>query len=44
LELLGDSKKMQGFGDAGRDRIRKEFVLPRLIRDELKLIKEVSNS
>jgi len=41
LELLEDSKKRELFGEAGRERIRQEFVLPRLIRDELRLVREL---
>lgn len=43
LELLENPAKRELFGEAGRERIRQEFVLPRLIRDELSLIKELLN-
>jgi trehalose synthase len=29
------------FGRAGRERVRREFLLPRLARDELRLIKDI---
>lgn len=41
LELLEDSEERKAFGAAGQEKVRKEFLLPRLIRDELKLIKEL---
>ena len=41
LGLLQNSKQKEAFGEAGRDRVRKEFLLPRLIRDELRLIREL---
>jgi trehalose synthase len=41
LFLLENPTVAQRFGQAGRAKIRTEFLLPRLIRDELKLIKDV---
>lgn len=41
LRLLEDTEKRKAFGKAGQEKVRKEFLLPRLIRDELKLVKEV---
>ena len=41
LELLEDAEERKAFGKAGEEKIRKEFLLPRLMRDELKLVKEV---
>lgn len=41
LELLEDTPKRTAFSKAGQEKVRREFLLPRLIRDELKLIKEV---
>lgn len=41
LELLEDSEARKTFGQAGQEKVRKEFLLPRLMRDELKLVKEV---
>jgi trehalose synthase len=38
LGLLEDSEKRKGFGKAGQEKVRREFLLPRLMRDELKLI------
>ena len=39
--LLEDSQIAEAFGRAGQDKIRAEFLLPRLIRDELRLLKDV---
>jgi trehalose synthase len=39
--LLEDSQIAGAFGRAGRSKIRAEFLLPRLIRDELRLLKDV---
>ena len=39
LFLLGNHKIAEGFGRAGQAKIRTEFLLPRLIRDELRLAK-----
>ncbi len=41
LELLEDSEKRKAFGKAGQEKVRKEFLLPRLMRDELNLITKV---
>ena len=41
LELLENSEQREAFGKAGQEKVREEFLLPRLIRDELKLIKEL---
>ncbi|MGE5219770.1 MAG: glycosyltransferase [Chloroflexota bacterium] len=38
LKLLEDSEERKKFGYAGPEKVRKEFLLPRLMRDELKLI------
>lgn len=43
LFLLEHRDIAENFGRAGRARIRTEFLLPRLIRDELRLIKDVMN-
>lgn len=39
LELLANPQERETFGGAGREKIRREFLLPRLICDELRLIK-----
>src|SRR2546425_407330 len=39
--LLEHSEIAEGFGRAGQAKIRTEFLLPRLIRDELRLIRDV---
>ena len=41
LELLEDSEERKEFGRAGREKVRNKFLLPRLMRDELKLIAAV---
>ncbi|NIM07143.1 MAG: glycosyl transferase family 1, partial [Armatimonadetes bacterium] len=40
-ELLESAEKRNAFGEAGKEKIRQEFLLPRLIRDELKLIRDL---
>jgi trehalose synthase len=39
--LLQHSEIAESFGRAGQAKVRTEFLLPRLIRDELRLIKDV---
>jgi trehalose synthase len=39
--LLEHAEIAEGFGRAGQAKIRTEFLLPRLIRDELRLIRDV---
>jgi trehalose synthase len=41
LGLLENAREREEFGKAGREKIRREFLLPRLIRDELGLIKSL---
>src|SRR5947207_11510495 len=41
LYLLEHRDTAESFGRAGQAKIRAEFLLPRLIRDELRLIKQV---
>ena len=41
VHLLGKHDAAESFGRAGQAKIRTEFLLPRLIRDELRLMKEV---
>jgi trehalose synthase len=41
LSLLDDVEERKALGKAGRERVRQRFLLPRLMRDELKLVKEV---
>ena len=43
LELLENDQEKTAFGKAGQEKVRREFLLPRLIRDELKLVKRVLN-
>ena len=38
LALLENPKEQKAFGKAGQEKVRKKFLLPRLMRDELKLI------
>ncbi|PSH05574.1 MAG: hypothetical protein CXZ00_00015 [Acidobacteria bacterium] len=39
--LLENHEIAEGFGRAGQAKIRTEFLLPRLIRDELRLLKAI---
>lgn len=39
--LLENHKVAEGFGRAGQAKIRTEFLLPRLIRDELRFAKKI---
>ena len=41
LGLLENAREREEFGKAGREKVRQEFLLPRLIRDELGLIKSL---
>ncbi|HEY8943569.1 MAG TPA: glycosyltransferase [Polyangiaceae bacterium] len=41
IELLGDSAQRRAFGDAAREHVRRGYLLPRLLRDDLVLIKSV---
>jgi trehalose synthase len=41
VELIGDSSRREVFGAAAREHVRKGYLLPRLLRDELRLIKSV---
>jgi trehalose synthase len=41
VELLDDVTARAAFGQAGHKKVRQEFLLPRLICDELRLIKEL---
>ena len=41
VELLADAPRRAAFGAAAHEHIRKNFLLPRLLRDELRLIKDV---
>jgi trehalose synthase len=38
LELLGDRELAAELGRSGRERVREHFLLPRLLRDELRLL------
>ncbi len=40
LEILDDPAAAKQFGDAAREHVRSHFLLPRLLRDELKLVKD----
>jgi trehalose synthase len=41
VELIQDPKKAEEMGRFGHDHIRKHFLLPRLIRDELRLMADI---
>jgi len=43
VELIQNPNKAQEMGQFGREYIRKNFLLPRLMRDELKLMVELMN-
>jgi trehalose synthase len=42
LALLGDRTLARELGRSGRERVREEFLLPRLLADELKLLGELT--
>jgi trehalose synthase len=41
VELVGDPERRGAFGQTAREHIRKKFLLPRLLRDELLLMRNV---
>jgi trehalose synthase len=41
IELLRHPGERGAFGRAGREHVRRQFLLPRLVRDELRLIKQL---
>jgi len=41
IHLLSHPGERADYGRAGRERIRQQFLLPRLVRDELRLIKSL---
>jgi trehalose synthase len=41
LELLADPEQRDAYGRAGREHIRSHFLLPRLVRDSLALVKSL---
>ncbi len=41
IELLRQPGERGAFGRAGREHVRRNFLLPRLVRDELRLIKQL---
>ncbi|MFQ5658575.1 MAG: glycosyltransferase [Candidatus Methylomirabilales bacterium] len=43
LDLLNHPGVRAAFGRAGREKVRQEFLLPRLIRDELALVRDALN-
>ena len=42
--LLDNPDEAAAFGRAGREKVRSQFLLPRLVRDELKLITDLISS
>ncbi|NOZ69248.1 MAG: glycosyltransferase [Deferribacteres bacterium] len=44
LRLLNDSPLRREFGKKGREKVRKEFLYPRMIRDNLRLVKRIISS
>ncbi|MDR4467595.1 MAG: glycosyltransferase [Nitrospira sp.] len=41
VHLLRHPGERGSFGRAGREHVRKNFLLPRLVRDELRLLKQL---
>ncbi len=41
VELVGDAPRRKAFGQAAREHVRRGYLLPRLLRDELRLVKSV---
>jgi trehalose synthase len=41
VELMGDAEQRRAFGRAAHEHVRAGFLLPRLLRDELRLIKSL---
>ncbi len=41
VELLADAQRREAFGRAAREHVRRGYLLPRLLRDELRLVKSV---
>lgn len=41
VELLGNAETRRGFGEAGRRHVARHFLLPRLVRDDLRLIRRL---
>jgi trehalose synthase len=41
VELVGDPPGRKAFGQAAREHVRRGYLLPRLLRDELRLVKSV---
>jgi trehalose synthase len=41
VELLRDAPRREAFGRAAREHVRRGYLLPRLLRDELRLVKDV---
>jgi trehalose synthase len=44
VELLQDSTTRAAFGVAAREHVRQNYLLPRLLRDDLRLIRDVLRS
>ena len=43
IQLLDDEKLAQRMGEKGKEIVRKKFLLPRLLRDHLKVYNELLN-
>jgi trehalose synthase len=41
VELVGDSPRRKAFGQAAREHVRRGYLLPRALRDELRLVRRV---
>jgi trehalose synthase len=44
VALLKDSRKRETMGRAGRERVRREFLITRYLRDHLRLYRELSDA
>lgn len=44
LELLGDRELARELGRRGREHVRERFLLPRLLRDELRLLRDLAGA
>ncbi len=44
MDLLADSEQRESYAQAGREHVRANFLLPRLVRDTLRLAKSLTTS
>jgi trehalose synthase len=43
VALIGDGEERKAFGKAGQQRVREHFLLPRLVRDDLRVVGNILN-